>query len=62
MTKDKKINLITKLLELSDLCYVDNLYKLLIQEDLYALPKVLGDDDWNTLKMMIEMRDFEECD
>ena len=59
MNKDKKIHLITKLLELSDLYYVDNLYKLLTQDDLYALPKVLGDDDWEALKTMIEEREIE---
>lgn len=59
MTKEQKIKFIVDLLKGSDLCYVDNLYELLINDDLTFLPKFLGDDDWEALKTMIELGDIE---
>lgn len=59
MTKEQKIKYIVDLLKRSDLCYVDNVFQLLLRDDLTSLPKVLGDDDWEALKTMIEIGDIE---
>lgn len=59
MNKEQKIKYIVDLLKRSDLCYVDNVFQLLLRDDLTSLPKVLGDDDWEALKTMIEIGDIE---
>lgn len=57
--REEQIKILIDLLKRSDNDYVDNLYKLLIYEDLEHLPKVLGSDDWEALKTMIEEREIE---
>ena len=57
--REEQIKILIDLLKRSDNDYVDNLYKLLIYEDLEYLPKVLGSDDWEALKTMIEEREIE---
>lgn len=55
MTKrEEQVKILIDLLKRSDNDYIDHLYKLLIYEDLEYLPNVLGDDDWEALKTMIE--------
>ena len=53
MTKEQKIEEIIDLLKRSDYDYVDELYDLIINNDLYSLPNVLMDEDWEALKTMI---------
>lgn len=50
MSKDKQIKIIIDLLKRSDFDFVDNVYKLLLQNDLLVIPKVLDQDDWETLR------------
>lgn len=59
MTKEQKIEEIIDLLKRSDYDYVDELYDLIINNDLYSLPNVLMDEDWDALKTMIEIGDIE---
>ena len=51
--REEQIKIIKDLLRRSDDDYIDNLYKLLIYEDLEYLPKLLGDDDWEALKTLM---------
>ena len=53
MSKEKQIEIITTLLNKSDLNYVENVYSLLIEEDLEAIRAVLGNDNYEALKTMI---------
>ena len=53
MSKKRKIEIITTLLNQSDLDYVENVYSLLIEENLEVIKKVLGNDNYEALKTMI---------
>lgn len=59
ITKEEKIEEIIDLLKRSDYDYVDELYELIINNDLYSLPNVLMDEDWEALKTMIWNGDIE---
>lgn len=50
MNKEKQIKIIIDLLKRSDFDFVDNVYKLLIQNDISIISKVLDKDDYETLK------------
>lgn len=60
MSKERKIEIITDLLKISDWDYVNNVFKLLIQEDLNAVKDVLGGDDYEALKTMILEEEKED--
>ena len=53
MSKKRQIEMITTLLNQSDLDYVENVYSLLIEEDLEVTRDVLGNDNYEALKTMI---------
>ena len=53
MSKKRQIEIITTLLNQSDLDYVENVYSLLIEEDLEVIKNVLGNDNYEALKTMI---------
>ena len=53
MSKKRQIEMITTLLNQSDLDYVEHVYSLLIEEDLEVIRNVLGDDNYEALKTMI---------
>ena len=53
MSKKRQIEMITTLLNQSDLDYVENVYSLLIEEDLEVIRDVLGNDNYEALKTMI---------
>lgn len=53
MSKKRQIEMITTLLNQSDLNYVENVYSLLIEEDLEVTRNVLGNDNYEALKTMI---------
>ena len=53
MSKKRKIEIITTLLNQSDWDYVENVYSLLIEEDLEVARDVLGNDNYEALKTMI---------
>ena len=53
ISKRRQIEIITTLLNQSDLDYVENVYSLLIEEDLEAIREVLGNDNYEALKTMI---------
>ena len=53
MSKKRQIEIITNLLNQSDLDYVKNVYSLLIEEDLEVIRKVLSNDNYEALKTMI---------
>ena len=53
MSKRRQIEMITTLLNQSDLDYVEHVYSLLIEEDLEVIRDVLGDDNYEALKTMI---------
>lgn len=59
ITKDQKIKYIIDLLKRSNEEYVDNVFQVLLREDLTYLPNLLGDDDWEALKTMIWNGDIE---
>ena len=60
MTKrEEQLKILIDRIKRSDDDYIDNLYKLLIYEDLEYVPKVLGGDDWEALKTMIEEGEIE---
>lgn len=60
MSKDKQIKIIIDLLERSDYDYVENVFKLLIQNDISIISKVLDKDDYETLKDMILEEEKED--
>lgn len=60
MSKERKIEIITDLLKISDWDYVNNVFKLLIQEDLTTIKDVLGGDDYEALKNMILEEEKED--
>lgn len=51
--KKNQIEIILDLLKRSDIDYVENVYKLLIEEDLAVIKNVLGNDSYEALKTMI---------
>ena len=53
MSKKRQIEMITTLLNQSDIYYVENVYSLLIEEDLEVIKNVLGNDNYEALKTMI---------
>ena len=53
ISKRRQIEIITTLLNQSDLDYVENVYSLLVEEDLEVIREVLGDDNYEALKTMI---------
>ena len=59
ITQEEKIKYIIDLFKRSDEDYIDNVFQLLLRDDLTSLPNVLGDDDWEALKTMIWNGDIE---
>ena len=59
MNKEEKIKDLIDLFKQSDEEYVDEVFKLLLRDDLTSLPNVLGDDDWEALKSMIWNGDID---
>ena len=59
ITKEEKIKYLINLFKRSDEEYIDDVFQLLLREDLTSLPNVLGDDDWEALKTMIWNGDIE---
>ena len=59
ITKEQKIKYLIDLFKRSDEDYVDDVFQLLLRDDLTSLPNVLGDDDWEALKLMIWNGDIE---
>ena len=59
ITKEEKIKFLIDLFKRSDEDYVDDVFQLLLRDDLTSLPNVLGDDDWEALKTMIWNGDIE---
>ena len=59
ITKEEKIKYLLDLFKRSDEDYVDDVFQLLLRDDLTAIPNVLGDDDWEALKTMIWNGDIE---
>ena len=59
ITKEEKIKYLIDLFKRSNEEYVDDVFQLLLRDDLTSLPNVLGDDDWEALKTMIWNGDIE---
>ena len=59
ITKEEKIKYLIDLFKRSDEDYVDDVFQLLLRDDLTSLPNVLGDDDWESLKTMIWNGDID---
>ena len=59
MNKEEKIKYLIDLFKRSAEDYIDSLFELLLRDDLTYIPNVLGDDDWEALKTMIENGDIE---
>ena len=59
ITKEEKIKYLIDLFKISDEDYIDGVFQVLLKEDLTYLPNVLGDDDWEALKLMIWNGDIE---
>ena len=59
MNKEEKIKYLIDLFKRSNEDYVDDVFQLLLRDDLTSLPNVLGDDDWEALKTMIWNGDIE---
>lgn len=59
ITKEQKIKYLIDLLERSNEEYVNDVFQVLLREDLTYLPNMLGDDDWEALKTMIWNGDIE---
>ena len=59
ITKEEKIKYLIDLFKRSDEFYVDDVFQLLLRDDLTSLPNVLGDDDWEAFKTMILNGDIE---
>ena len=59
LTKEQKIKYLVDLFKRSDEDYIDDVFQLLLRDDLTSLPNVLGDDDWEALKTMIWNGDIE---
>ena len=54
ITKEQKIKYLIDLFKRSDEEYVNDVFQVLLREDLTHIPNMLGDDDWEALKTMIE--------
>ena len=59
ITKEEKIKYLIDLFKQSNEDYVDDVFQLLLRDDLTSLPNVLGDDDWEALKTMIWNGDID---
>ena len=59
ITKEEKIKYLIDLFKRSNEDYVDDVFQLLLRDDLTSLPNVLGDDDWEALKTMIWNGDID---
>lgn len=59
ITKEQKIKFIIDLLKRGDEDYVECVFQVLLIEDLTYIPNLLGDDDWEALKIMILNGDIE---
>ena len=59
ITKEQKIKYLVDLFKRSDEDYIDDVFQLLLRDDLTSLPNVLGDDDWEALKTMIWNGDID---
>ena len=59
ITKEEKIKYLIDLFKRSDEDYIDDVFQLLLRDDLTSLPNVLGDDDWEALKTMIWNGDID---
>ena len=59
ITKEQKIKYIIDLFKRSDEEYVDDVFQVLLREDLTHIPNMLGDEDWESLKTMIWNGDIE---
>ena len=59
ITKEQQIKLLIDLLKRSDEEYINNVFQVLLIEDLTYIPNLLGDDDWEALKTMIWNGDIE---
>ena len=53
MSKKRQIEIITTLLNKSDLDYVESVYSLLIEENLEVVREVLGNNNYEAFKTMI---------
>ena len=59
ITKEQKIKYLIDLFKRNNEEYVNNVFQVLLREDLTFLPNMLGDDDWEALKTMIWNGDIE---
>ena len=59
ITKEQKIKYLIDLFKRSDEEYVNDVFQVLLREDLTYIPNMLGDDDWEALKIMIWNGDIE---
>ena len=59
ITKEQKIKYLIDLFKRSDEEYVNYVFQVLLREDLTFLPNMLGDNDWEALKIMILNGDIE---
>ena len=59
ITKEEKIKYLIDLFKRSDEDYIDGVFHVLLKEDLTYIPNVLGDDDWEALKLMIWNGDID---
>lgn len=59
ITKEQKIKYLIDLFKRSDEEYVNDVFQVLLREDLTYIPNMLGDEDWEALKIMIWNGDIE---
>ena len=59
INKEQKIKYLIDLFKRSDEEYINDVFQVLLREDLTYLPNMLGDDDWEALKTMIWNGDIE---
>ena len=59
MTKEQKIKYLIDLFKRSDEEYINDVFQVLLREDLTHIPNMLGDDDWEALKAMILNGDID---
>lgn len=60
MNKKTKIEQIINLLKESNVDYVDNVYRLLVEDNIYCVDQVLGKDNYEALKTNILSEESEE--
>lgn len=60
MNKKTQIEQIINLLKKSDADWVDNVYRLLVEENIYCVDKVLDNDNYEALKTHILLGESEE--